>query len=63
MSRRLLSMLLCLCALAAAVPALAESFYIPGVYMATAQGSGGSMTVEVICDETQIASVTILEHS
>mgnify|MGYP001630241990 FL=1 len=63
MSRRLLSMLLCLCALAAAVPALAESFYIPGVYMATAQGSGGSMTVEVIFDETQIASVTILEHS
>ncbi len=63
MSRRLLSMLLCLCALAAAVPALAESFYIPGVYMATAQGSGGGVTVEVIFDETQIASVTILEHS
>lgn len=62
MSRRLLSVLLCLCALAATVPALAESFYLPGTYMATAQGSGG-VTVEVIFDETQIASVTILEHS
>ena len=63
MSRRLLSVLLCLCALAATVPALAESFYLPGTYMATAQGSGGGVTVEVIFDETQIASVTILEHS
>ena len=63
MSRRFFFMLLCVCALTAAMPALAETFYLPGVYMATAQGSGGGLTVEVTFDETQIASVTILEHS
>lgn len=63
MSRRFFSVLLCVCLLTAAVPALAESFYIPGVYTATAQGSGGGVTVEVVFDETQIASVTIVEHS
>ena len=63
MSRRFFSVLLCVCLLTAAVPALAESFYIPGVYMATAQGGGGGVTVEVVFDETQIASVTIVEHS
>lgn len=63
MSRRFFSVLLCVCLLTAAVPALAESFYIPGVYTATAQGGGGGVTVEVVFDETQIASVIIVEHS
>ena len=63
MFRRFFSVLLGLLALTAAAAALAESFYLPGTYTATAQGCGGGVTVEVIFDETQIASVTVVEHS
>lgn len=63
MSRRFFAVLLCAWLLAAVMPAMAESFCVPGIYTATAQGSGGGVTVEVTFDETQIASVTILEHS
>ena len=63
MFRRLFSVLLGVLALTAAAAALAESFYLPGTYTATAQGCGGGVTVEVIFDETQIASVTVVEHS
>ena len=61
MFRRLFSVLLGVLALTAAAAALAESFYLPGTYTATAQGCGGGVTVEVIFDETQIASVSIPE--
>ena len=63
MFRRLFSVLLGVLALTAAAAALAESFYLPGTYTATARGFGGGVTVEVIFDETQIASVTVVEHS
>ena len=63
MFRRFFSVLLGVLALTAAAAALAESFYLPGTYTATAQGCGGGVTVEVIFDETQIASVTVVEHS
>ncbi|MDY2656483.1 MAG: FMN-binding protein [Candidatus Limiplasma sp.] len=63
MSRWFFCLLLGVCILLAAAPSLAETFYLPGIYTATAQGSGGSLTVEVTFDETQIASVIILEHS
>lgn len=41
MFRRFFSVLLGLLALTAAAAALAESFYLPGTYTATAQGCGG----------------------
>lgn len=63
MFRRFFSVLLGLLALTAAAAVLAESFYLPGTYTATARGFGGGVTVEVIFDETQIASVTVVEHS
>lgn len=63
MFRRFFSVLLGVLALTAAAAALAESFYLPGTYTATARGFGGGVTVEVIFDETQIASVTVVEHS
>ena len=62
MFRRFFSVLLGVLALTAAAAALAESFYLPGTYTATARGFGGGVTVEVIFDETQIASVTVVEQ-
>ena len=63
MFKTLLGGLLCVFLLAEAAAGQAEALYTPGTYTATAQGNNGGVTVEVIFDETQIASVRVMEQA
>ena len=61
--KKLLSLLLCLTMILAAVPmALAEG-YTPGVYTATVKGNNGDLTVETEFSAAEILSVKVVSHS